>query len=508
MSSLGKRLAALTFSVVLACAVIVGGPVSPALATGDSWTPHEAAEANDWSSVAYGDGVWIAVAQSGANRVMRSTDGGVNWTAHAAARASPWRSVAYGDGVWVAVAFDGEDRVMRSTDKGITWSDVGVTGVPIEVRHRWSTVAYGDDVWVAVAANKNDALTDLVMRSADKGLTWTTTGITGVEANEWISVAHGDDVWVAVANVGGNSRVMRSVNKGLTWAPISPAVDANNWLSVAHGNGVWVAVATDGANRVMRSIDKGLTWTTTGITGVEASTWRSVAFGDGVWVAIAQSEPNRVMRSVDKGLTWTTTGITGVEANPWRSVAYGDGVWVSVASDGANRVMRSFSRSSSSSAAVETSVSNPAIHLDLQAGIGQQGPNAPVLMEGEGLLPGSAYSLTLREPSRVIQSGSANTGGRFSHVVNLPSDLKPGSYSITLSAIGTSGESLVLIQSFRISGDGSFEHIGPVVPTVDGGLAKTGPDSSVVLGGFALAVLVTLLGVALAVTSRRRAQSL
>jgi hypothetical protein len=53
---------------------------------------------------------------------------------------------------------------------------------------------------------------------------------------------------------------------------------------------------------------------------------------------------------------------------------------------------------------------NPATHLDLQASLGQQGANAPVLMEGEGLRPGSAYSLTLREPLRVIKSGSANTG--------------------------------------------------------------------------------------------------
>ena len=156
----------------------------------------------------------------------------------------------------------------------------------------------------------------------------------------------------------------------------------------------------------------------------------------------------------------------------------------------------------------ESSVSNPAVHLDLQARVGQQGANTPVLMEGEGLRPGSTYSLTLREPSRVIQSGSANTGGRFSHVVNVPSDLKPGSYSITLSAIGKSGESLVLIQSFRIGADGSFEYIGSAVPTVKGGLAQTGPDSSAVLGGFALALLATLVGVALAVTSRRRAQSL
>jgi hypothetical protein len=168
----------------------------------------------------------------------------------------------------------------------------------------------------------------------------------------------------------------------------------------------------------------------------------------------------------------------------------------------------SFESDSQTQPSASDSSPNPATHLDLQARVGQAGASTPVLMEGEGLRPGSAYSLTLREPSRVIQSGNANTGGRFSHLVNLPSDLKPGSYTITLSAIGKNGESLVLTQSFRIAADGRFSQIGAAVPTVKGGLAQTGARSSVVLGGFAIAALATLAGMALSVTSRRRVQSL
>jgi hypothetical protein len=66
--------------------------------------------------MAYGNGVWVAVAQFGTNRVMRSTDDGVTWSAVAPAEVTGWISVAYGDGVWVAVAFNGTNRVMRSLD--------------------------------------------------------------------------------------------------------------------------------------------------------------------------------------------------------------------------------------------------------------------------------------------------------------------------------------------------------------------------------------------------------
>jgi hypothetical protein len=48
---------------------------------------------------------------------MRSTDGGASWSAVAAAEANGWAGVDYGNGVWVAVAQSGTtNRVMRSLD--------------------------------------------------------------------------------------------------------------------------------------------------------------------------------------------------------------------------------------------------------------------------------------------------------------------------------------------------------------------------------------------------------
>ncbi|MTA78115.1 MAG: hypothetical protein F2520_07635, partial [Actinobacteria bacterium] len=54
--------------------------VTPAVVDAVTWTARTAAEANSWSSVTYGNGVFVAVAYSGSNRVMTSTDG-VTWTA-------------------------------------------------------------------------------------------------------------------------------------------------------------------------------------------------------------------------------------------------------------------------------------------------------------------------------------------------------------------------------------------------------------------------------------------
>ena len=231
---------ALVLSVFVGVAAIA--PSSPAWADGTSWTAVEAAEANSWLSVAYGNGVWVAVSYDGTNKVMRSTDDGATWTAIASAEANEWRSVAYGNGVWVAVARTGTNRVMRSTDDGENWTAHAAADC-----NTWVYVAYGYGVWVAVA----DGGTNQVMRSTDDGENWTAHAAT--EANGWFSVAYGNGVWVAVSYDGTN-QIMRSTDDGATWTAVA-ATEANGWYSVAYGNGVWVAVAYTGTNRVMRSVD-------------------------------------------------------------------------------------------------------------------------------------------------------------------------------------------------------------------------------------------------------------
>jgi hypothetical protein len=70
---------------------------------GITWTPRTSAADNLWRSVAYGNGLWVAVALTGANRVMTSPDG-ITWTPRTSAADNQWSSVAYGNGLWVAVS--------------------------------------------------------------------------------------------------------------------------------------------------------------------------------------------------------------------------------------------------------------------------------------------------------------------------------------------------------------------------------------------------------------------
>jgi hypothetical protein len=149
----------------------------------------------------------------------------------------------------------------------------------------------------------------------------------------------------------------------------------------------------------------------------------------------------------------------------------------------------------------------PALHMNLKAKTGDVVAGSSVLMEGQGLKPGSAYSLVVRSTPVTVKSGVVSGGGTFSHTVGLPAGIAPGVHTITLTGTGPGGENLVLTQSFTVASNGTFSAIGSVTGQVSGGLAATGVDGPLALGATSLAALLVLVGAGLMV-ARRRAEAL
>lgn len=149
--------------------------------------------------------------------------------------------------------------------------------------------------------------------------------------------------------------------------------------------------------------------------------------------------------------------------------------------------------------------SSPRIHLDLQAQSGDLVSGAPLLIEGQGLKPGSAYSLVVRSTPVTVTTGTVSSGGRFSNVVNLPAGIAPGTHTVTLTAIGSDGSTLSLVTTFVVSSSGTFTSISAGVGTVVGGLAATGPNTSALTLGLGSSAVLLALGVAVFALSRRNA---
>ena len=323
------RLRAVLGSLVLLTMVLVPlgvSSVAVAAPAGFDWTIRTSAANNYWNSVAYGNGLFVAVSSSGTgNRVMTSPDG-ITWTSRTSAANNAWASVTYGNGLFVAVANDGSPNGVMTSPDGITW-----TSRTSAAANAWFSVTYGNGLFVAVSYS---GIGNRVMTSPD-GITWTSR--TSAADNAWYSVTYGNGLFVAVANSG---QVMTSPD-GITWTGRTSAA-ANAWYSVTYGGGLFVAVSADFfggfGNRVMTSPD-GITWTSR--TSAADNAWRSVTYGGGLFVAVAASGTgNRVMTSPD-GITWTSR--TSAANNFWNSVAYEGGTFVAVSSigTGLNQVMTS-----------------------------------------------------------------------------------------------------------------------------------------------------------------------
>jgi len=259
------------------------------------WTSRTSAANNSWNSVAFGNGIFVAVAQTGTagNRVMTSPDG-INWTSQTAALDVGWNGIAYGNGLFVAVT---GGALMTSPD-GINW-----TLRTVDATSGWHGVAYGNGLWVAVSGYGSG---NRVMTSPD-GISWTLRASTA--DNNWFSVAYGNGLWVALATDGTVNNQMMTSPDGINWTARTSAA-VNEWTSVAYGNGLWVAVARVGTGNLMMTSTDGINWTSR--TPAANNKWRNVAYGNGLWVAVAfTGTGNRVMTSPD-GITWTsrTTGVT------------------------------------------------------------------------------------------------------------------------------------------------------------------------------------------------------
>jgi len=299
------------------------------LLPGGNWTLRASAADNDWRSVCYGNGLFVAVANSGVgDRVMTSPDG-INWTLRKSAADNDWRSVCYGDGLFVAVASDGgTSRVMTSPD-GINWTLRTASSTSAS---DWQSVCYGhsDGRYVAVG----NAGTSRAMYSSN-GTSW---GANTNSSNEYNSVCFHDGLYVAVASTGTlTSRVMTTPNPSNMWN--TRTGQNNEWRSVCYGDGLFVAVASSGVgNRVMTSANGMTNWTSR-ISAAD-NDWHSVCYNNRLFVAVASSGVgNRVMTSLD-GINWTSR--KSAADNDWRSVCYGKGLFVAVASSGeGNRVMTS-----------------------------------------------------------------------------------------------------------------------------------------------------------------------
>ena len=285
------------------------------ISKGNSWTAQTVPAANDWKSVTYGNGTYVAVSDSGSSRVMYSSDG-VNWKLASSSEQNNWTGVSYGNGLFVAVSTDGTNRAMTSVD-GKKWTAVNLP------MYSFTSITYGKGTFVAMAGG------NIAITSSD-GVNWAVNTLP--VSNGWPSVTYGNGLFVSVA--GGTDIVISP--DGINWTVHSAPAGAG-WQSVTYGNGLFVAIASGGSFQVMTSPD-GINWT--GQVAANNNPWWSVTYGNGLFVAvtISQGATEQVMTSPD-GINWSTRSVA--LDGQWVSVTYGNGKFIAIGQGGTNQIMTS-----------------------------------------------------------------------------------------------------------------------------------------------------------------------
>lgn len=148
----------------------------------------------------------------------------------------------------------------------------------------------------------------------------------------------------------------------------------------------------------------------------------------------------------------------------------------------------------------------PAIHLDLQAGVGDSLPGALVVIGGEGLAGASAYTLIVRSTPQVVESGTASALGNFSKSVPM-SALAPGTHTLTLTATAPDGSTLTLVQPFTVDANGMITSLSATAGSTSVVLAATGVSTQLMVGGVSGLVLLVLGFVMLMVARGRSSAS-
>ena len=324
--------------------------------SGTTWTTENASADRAWSSVAYGNGTFVAVSSTGGGvDVMWSLDG-VTWSSVTTGYTNAWTAVTFGNGLFVAVANSGTgNRVMTSPD-GINW-----TRRTSAADLAWTCVTYGNGVYVALASDTGQTG---VMTSTN-GTNWTqgvTTqdfitsggdffvtsggsrfayvrGSIPITNGKWYGVTYGNGIFVAVGQ-DASAYVMTSFD-GYAWV-VQVGALAKLYTSVAFGKGVFVAVSSDGAASAAMYSTDGVTWTSAVTPNTTAATWNNVAFGNNYFVAVSNAgvaTANQAMTSTD-GINWISQ--TSAAAHNWNAVVAGANTFIAVASTGTTtRVMLS-----------------------------------------------------------------------------------------------------------------------------------------------------------------------
>jgi hypothetical protein len=218
---------------------------------GEDWAAGSGLSSRNWNGVAYGkppgvsSGVFVAVAGN-LNSAAYSTNG-ITWTASTMptfgdSTLNEWVDIAFGYGVFVAIANSGNIAAVGTWNgTTLTWQGTIMDVVADSSAKDWVSVAYGNRRFVAISTTGDAAY-------SFNGLTWlpdTMPSQDGSTAHYWRQIRYGQGVFFAVGDTGsrtigadptaGPTTYAATSYDGIVWTERTMP-SSQNWGVVAFGN--------------------------------------------------------------------------------------------------------------------------------------------------------------------------------------------------------------------------------------------------------------------------------
>jgi hypothetical protein len=235
-----------------------------------TWSPATTIPGVAVTAIAYGNGTWVAAADTQQNpqsgsQILESKDL-KTWT-KVADNLFHIGGVAYGNGRWVAVGagiagvavggLNHASRVEYSSTDGSNWSGVDISNLDVTDANmqQLEAVAFGDGKWIAAGIDERDD------PSGQSNSVVTLKTFTSTDGIKWSAGTH----W--------NSNVRPTQSGGGT-------------ATIVHGNGQWLAGAsTVGGGALLHASADGQTWTDVPGTQFGQQALEAMTFGSSSYLA-------------------------------------------------------------------------------------------------------------------------------------------------------------------------------------------------------------------------------
>ena len=271
-----------------------------------------------FNSIAYGNGLWVAVGESWSwptyRHVFVSADNGATWSSGSLPYDWPYvPKIAFGEGKFAVVCMycgDGYQGAVFTSGDGLAWDTNVAWALYWDGTH---DISYGNGMFLSTGPS--------IVRSDDGTAWYLSNDMAGYDPR---GLAYDGTNYIA----GGLYGFMATSTDRVNWRALSSDNTFGGYSinEVDYGAGTFVAVGDNG--RIAISPDSGQTWTR--VTSGTTSYLHGVAFRPGQWLAVGTD--GVALLSTDHGESWMRVPIGGNMA--LHGVAAGDGLWTVVGENG------------------------------------------------------------------------------------------------------------------------------------------------------------------------------